>query len=77
MGLQAPALGARLGFYSHRRSAGAAVDVIDYVFDGEAGLRYHLNDWARLSLLAELNQLRGRYHGVRSALPDRFWAWGW
>ena len=35
------------------------IDEIDYVFDGEAGLRYRLNDWARLSLLYELNQLRG------------------
>ena len=51
--------GTRLEFYSTAEVQVPQVDVIDYVFDGEAGLRYHLNDWARLSLLYELNQLRG------------------
>ncbi|MNN69501.1 hypothetical protein D3C81_1852910 [compost metagenome] len=35
------------------------IDEIDYVLDSEFGLRYRLNDWARLSLLYELDQLRG------------------
>ena len=33
---------------------------IDYVLDSEFGLRYRLNQWARLSLLYELDQLRGQ-----------------
>jgi hypothetical protein len=51
--------GTRLEFYSTAEVQVPQIDAIDYVFDGEAGLRYHLNDWARLSLLYELNQLRG------------------
>jgi hypothetical protein len=51
--------GTRLEFYTTAEVQVPQVDAIDYVFDGEAGLRYRLNDWARLSLLYELNQLRG------------------
>jgi hypothetical protein len=51
--------GSRLEFYSNAELQVPQIDEIDYVFDGEAGLRYRLNDWARLSLLYELNQLRG------------------
>ena len=36
------------------------IDAIDYVLDSEFGLRYRLNQWARLSLLYELDQLRGQ-----------------
>ena len=35
------------------------IDQIDYIIDAEAGLRYRVNEWARLSLLYELDQLRG------------------
>ncbi|MNG12155.1 hypothetical protein D3C84_957500 [compost metagenome] len=35
------------------------INEIDYVLDSEFGLRYRLNDWARLSLLYELDQIRG------------------
>lgn len=51
--------GTRLELYSTAELQVPQIDEVDYVFDGEAGLRYHLNDWARLSLLYELNQLRG------------------
>ncbi|WP_252274587.1 DUF481 domain-containing protein [Pseudomonas subflava] len=51
--------GTRLEFYSNAEMQIPHINEIDYVFDGEAGLRYRLNDWARLSLLYELNQLRG------------------
>lgn len=34
------------------------IDIIDYIVDSEYGLRYHLNDWARLSLLYELDLIR-------------------
>ncbi|MDG9923728.1 MULTISPECIES: DUF481 domain-containing protein [unclassified Pseudomonas] len=51
--------GTRLEFYSTAELQVPQIDEIDYVFDGEAGLRYRLNDWARLSLLYELNQLSG------------------
>lgn len=51
--------GSRLEFYSTAEIQVPQIAEVDYVFDGEAGLRYRLNDWARLSLLYELNQLRG------------------
>jgi hypothetical protein len=51
--------GTRLEFYSTAELQVPQIDEIDYVFDSEAGLRYRLNDWARLSLLYELDQLRG------------------
>ena len=51
--------GTRLELYSTAELQVPQVAEVDYVFDGEAGLRYHLSDWARLSLLYELNQLRG------------------
>ncbi|MWV11599.1 DUF481 domain-containing protein [Pseudomonas sp. R-28-1W-6] len=51
--------GTRLEFYSSAELQVPQIDEIDYVLDSEAGLRYRLNDWARLSLLYELDQLRG------------------
>lgn len=51
--------GSRLEFYTNAEVQVPEIDAIDYVFDGEAGLRYRVNEWARLSLLYELNQLRG------------------
>lgn len=51
--------GTRLEFYSNAELQVPQIAEIDYVFDGEAGLRYRLNDWARISLLYELDQLRG------------------
>lgn len=51
--------GSRMEFYSTAQMVMPMVEHIDYVFDGEAGLRYRVNDWARLSLLYELNQVGG------------------
>ncbi len=51
--------GTRMEFYSTAELQVPQTHDIDYVFDGEAGLRYRLNDWARLSLLYELNQFSG------------------
>ncbi len=51
--------GTRLEFYTTAQLQVPQIDAIDYVLDSEAGLRYHLNDWARLSLLYELDQIRG------------------
>lgn len=51
--------GTRLEFYSNAELQLPAIDEIDYALDSEAGLRYRLNDWARLSLLYELDQVRG------------------
>lgn len=50
--------GTRFEFYSTAELQVPQIEAVDYVFDGEAGLRYRLNDWARLSLLYELNQVR-------------------
>lgn len=49
----------RLEFYSTAELQVPDIEQIDYVLDSEAGLRYRLNDWARLSLLYELDQVRG------------------
>jgi hypothetical protein len=51
--------GTRLEFYSNAELHIPEVAEIDYVLDSEFGLRYRLNSWARLSLLYELDQLRG------------------
>lgn len=51
--------GTRLEFYSTAELQVPQIDEIDYVLDSEFGLRYRLNDWARLSLLYELDQVRG------------------
>lgn len=51
--------GTRLEFYSTAELQVPQIDEIDYVLDSEFGLRYRLSDWARLSLLYELDQLRG------------------
>ncbi|MEO4045823.1 DUF481 domain-containing protein [Pseudomonas sp. CAU 1711] len=64
--------GTRLEFYSTAEVHLPQAAQIDYVFDGEAGLRYRLNDWARLSLLYELNQLRG----LGTTLSDRHYLIG-
>lgn len=49
--------GTRLEFYANAELQIPHIDEIDYVLDSEMGLRYRLNQWARLSLLYELNQL--------------------
>ena len=64
--------GSRLEFYSTAEIQAPQIAEVDYVFDGEAGLRYHVNDWARLSLLYELNQLRG----LGSTFSDRHYLIG-
>jgi hypothetical protein len=51
--------GTRLELYSTGQVALPLIDQVDYVFEGEAGLRYRVNEWARISLLYELNQSRG------------------
>lgn len=51
--------GSRLEFYANAELQLPHVDEVDYVLDSEFGLRYRLNQWARLSLLYELDQLRG------------------
>ncbi|MBZ9663302.1 DUF481 domain-containing protein [Pseudomonas sp. LMG 31766] len=50
--------GTRLEFYANAQLQIPHIDEIDYVLDSEFGLRYRLNQWARLSLLYELDQLR-------------------
>lgn len=51
--------GTRLEFYSTAELQLPDIEQIDYVLDSEVGLRYRLNQWARLSLLYELDQVRG------------------
>lgn len=51
--------GTRFELYSKAQMQVPQIDEIDYVLDSEFGLRYRLNDWARLSLLYELDQVRG------------------
>ncbi len=51
--------GTRLELYSTAEWQIPQIAAIDYVLDGEVGLRYRLNDWARLSLLYELDMMRG------------------
>jgi hypothetical protein len=51
--------GTRVELYSTGQFALPLIDQVDYVFEGEAGLRYRVNEWARISLLYELNQSRG------------------
>ncbi|MDP3846432.1 MAG: DUF481 domain-containing protein [Pseudomonas sp.] len=51
--------GTRVELYSTGQLALPLIDQVDYVFEGEAGLRYRVNEWARISLLYELNQTRG------------------
>ncbi|NWL79885.1 hypothetical protein DM872_23850 [Pseudomonas taiwanensis] len=51
--------GTRFELYSKAQLQVPQIDEVDYVLDSEFGLRYRLNDWARLSLLYELDQLRG------------------
>ncbi|HBX57512.1 DUF481 domain-containing protein [Pseudomonas sp. UBA2684] len=51
--------GTRLEFYSNAELQVPEIEAIDYVLDSEFGLRYRLNHWARLSLLYELDQVRG------------------
>ncbi len=59
--------GTRLEFYANAELQLPHIDEIDYVLDSEFGLRYRLNQWARLSLLYELDQLRG----LGQTLSDR------
>lgn len=65
--------GTRLEFYANAQLQIPHIEEIDYVLDSEFGLRYRLNQWARLSLLYELDQLRAyRADGFGSALSDRY-----
>ncbi|MGQ7815467.1 DUF481 domain-containing protein [Metapseudomonas furukawaii] len=52
--------GTRFELYSKAQLQMPRINEIDYVLDSEFGLRYRLNDWARLSLLYELDQIRGQ-----------------
>ena len=51
--------GTRLEFYSNAELHIPEIAEVDYVLDSEFGLRYRLSSWARLSLLYELDQIRG------------------
>lgn len=51
--------GTRLEFYSKAEMSVPTIEEVDYILDGEMGLRYRVNEWARVSLLYELDQLRG------------------
>jgi putative salt-induced outer membrane protein YdiY len=51
--------GTRFELYSTGDFAAPHVGAIDYVLDSEIGLRYRINEWARVSLLYELSQVRG------------------
>ncbi len=51
--------GTRLELYSQGEVQVPHIPEIDYVLDSEYGVRYRLNSWVRLSLLYELDQLRG------------------
>ncbi|MNE85690.1 hypothetical protein D3C80_1827190 [compost metagenome] len=51
--------GTRFEIYSKAQLQVPQISEIDYVLDSEFGLRYRINGWARLSLLYELDQLRG------------------
>lgn len=51
--------GTRVEFYSKAEWQLPLIKEIDYALDSETGLRYRLNEWARLSLLYELDQVRG------------------
>ncbi|WP_375741485.1 DUF481 domain-containing protein [Pseudomonas boanensis] len=51
--------GTRFELYSKAQLQLPRIEEVDYVLDSEFGLRYRLNDWARLSLLYELDQVRG------------------
>ncbi len=51
--------GTRFELYSKAQLQMPRIQEVDYVLDSEFGLRYRLNDWARLSLLYELDQVRG------------------
>lgn len=64
--------GSRLEFYTNAEVQVPQIEEIDYVLDGEMGLRYRVNEWARLSLLYELNQLRG----LGSTVSDRHYLIG-
>lgn len=48
----------RFELYSKAQLQVPEIDAVDYVLDSEYGLRYRLNDWARISLLYELDQGR-------------------
>ncbi|MGG2395964.1 DUF481 domain-containing protein [Pseudomonas sp. SH1-B] len=56
--------GTRLEFYASAELQVPHIDEVDYVLDSEFGLRYRLNQWARLSLLYELDQLRAQGQAV-------------
>jgi hypothetical protein len=49
--------GTQVEAYSTATLLQPTISQVDYLFDGEFGLRYRLNEWARLSLLYELDLL--------------------
>lgn len=51
--------GSRVELYSTGEFSMPHVDSVDYVLDGEAGMRYRINEWARLSLLYQFSRVQG------------------
>lgn len=51
--------GSRVELYTTGEFAVPHMDSVDYVVNSEAGVRYRINEWARLSLLYEFDQVRG------------------
>ena len=49
--------GTRLEAYSTASVQMPTISEVDYLFDSEFGFRYRLNEWARLSLLYEFDQV--------------------
>lgn len=49
--------GTRLEFFTTAEIQIPEISEIDYVAESEFGLRYRINDWARISLLYELDQI--------------------
>ena len=47
--------------YSKGEFGSPFIGDIDYILDGEAGLRYKLNSWAALTLKAELEKVSSQY----------------
>lgn len=50
--------GTRFEIYSTAELQVPQISEIDYVLESEFGLRYRVNDWARVSLLYELDQIK-------------------
>ncbi|WP_417660468.1 DUF481 domain-containing protein [Pseudomonas sp.] len=52
--------GTRLEFYTNAEVQFPEISEIDYVYESEFGLRYRLNDWARVSILYELDRIEAQ-----------------